>query len=69
MDLATNLVGVREIAVKAGVGSSAVCNWAIRYEDFPQPVVVLSFGPVYWWPTIERWLKATGRLAEITFEI
>jgi len=56
------LVGLTEIAQRAGVGNAAVCNWTVRHEDFPQPIAELHMGPVFWWPHVEQWLKLTGRL-------
>ena len=60
-DLARNLVGAAEIAGRAGVGTRAVSMWRARHETFPTPID-LKMGPVYWWPSVERWLKETGRL-------
>lgn len=57
------LVGLSEIAKRVGLKKvSAVANWRVRYDDFPQPVADLSMGPVFWWPHVEAWLKRTGRL-------
>lgn len=60
--LNTNLlVGLTEISDKADVSRSAVGNWVNRYEDFPEPVVTLASGPVFYWPEVKTWLKETGR--------
>ena len=57
------LVGVSEIARRLGVGrTQAVHMWRKRHADFPQPVAVLDMGLVFYWPDVERWAKATGRL-------
>ena len=55
------LVGLIEIARRAGVRRPVVSDWRRRHADFPQPVVELAVGPVFWWPDVERWLAATGR--------
>jgi hypothetical protein len=56
------LVGLKEIAQRAGLKkTSAVANWRIRYDDFPDTVADLGCGPVFWWPQVERWLQKTGR--------
>lgn len=56
------LVGLREIADATSVGTTAVANWRVRYEDFPQPVAELYMGPVFWWPHVELWLRRNDRL-------
>lgn len=55
------LVGLIEIAMRAGVRRPVVSMWRTRYTNFPEPVSTLSVGPIFWWPEIERWLIATGR--------
>lgn len=59
-----DLVGVTEIAKKVGVRLSAVSNWTVRHLDFPEPVVELSFGKLWLWSDVERWLDETGRSAK-----
>jgi len=56
------LVGVSEIAARAGVVRSAVTNWVERYDDFPAPVADLHCGPIYWWPHVAAWLRESHRL-------
>lgn len=55
------LVGLTEIAQRAGVQKAAVSMWRTRHETFPEPVADLHCGPVFWWPSVEQWLKATNR--------
>ena len=55
------LVGLIEIARRAGVRRPVVSDWRRRHADFPRPVAELAVGPVFWWPDVERWLVATGR--------
>lgn len=58
------LVGVTEIAAKLGLKSpQLVRDWRNRYADFPQPVARLAMGLVWYWPEVERWAKARGRLS------
>lgn len=56
------LVGLTEISDRAEVSRSAVGNWVNRYEDFPETVVNLASGPVFYWPEVKKWLKETKRL-------
>lgn len=55
------LVGLIEIAMRAGVKRPVVSTWRTRYDDFPAPVAVLAVGPIFWWHDVERWLIDTGR--------
>jgi len=55
------LVTVKEIAVRAGVSSSAVCNWTKRDLSFPEPLVHRGQLVLYWWPSVYTWLSMTGR--------
>ncbi len=58
------LVGAKEIADRLGAKRpQVVYEWRRRHEDFPQPLVTLSIGSVWYWPDVERWAKATGRLS------
>ena len=50
------IVGVSEIAQKAGVTSAAVSNWRKRYDDFPAPKSDLSSGPVFDESEIDVWI-------------
>jgi hypothetical protein len=55
------LVGLTEIAQRAGVQKNAVSSWRTRHKDFPAPVAELASGAVWLWPDVEEWLIATGR--------
>lgn len=52
-----DLVTVQQIAEKAVVDWRTVHQWKRRH-DFPSPLA----GNVYHWPSVEAWLKLTGRL-------
>lgn len=57
------LVGAAEIAKRLGVARpQVVYGWRTRHEDFPKPVLRLSIGQVWYWPEVQRWAEATGRL-------
>lgn len=53
----TELVGISEIAVMAGVSRSAVTNWRVRDRRFPAPVADLASGPVFDRDRIDTYLK------------
>jgi hypothetical protein len=55
------LVGLTEIAQRAGTQKQAVSMWQSRHEDFPEPIAVLRTGQVWWWPEVQAWLQKTGR--------
>jgi hypothetical protein len=55
------LVGLTEIAQRAGVRKQAVAMWRTRHPDFPRPVAELHTGAVWWWPHVRSWLRRTGR--------
>lgn len=58
------LVGAAEIAERLGLSRpSVVHDWRKRHPDFPAPAVRLSVGLIWLWPDVERWARATGRLA------
>lgn len=57
------LVGAAEIAARLGVKRPQVVHgWRTRYPDFPEPVAHLRQALVWYWPDVERWAKATGRI-------
>jgi len=60
----TDLVGIIEIANRAGVKKDAVHKWRKRYAGFPAPVVMLAATPVWEWDDVARWLEETGRRVE-----
>ena len=57
----SDLVGLAEIAQRAGVTKDAVHKWRARYQDFPAPMAVLAATPVWDYGDVQRWLIATGR--------
>ena len=57
------MVGTAEIAQRLGVKRPQVVHdWRRRYSDFPAPVARLSQVWVWYWPEVERWGTAHGRL-------
>lgn len=56
----SNLVGLREISQRAGMGFREVVSLR-QGKGFPRPLVVLSVGEVYWWPEIRKWLSEDRR--------
>jgi hypothetical protein len=52
------MVGVSEIARKAGVTTAAVSNWRARHNDFPAPIADLDSGPVFDEEQIDAWLQS-----------
>jgi predicted DNA-binding transcriptional regulator AlpA len=60
-EVTLNLVGVKEIAQRAGVTVDAVHKWRERDPStFPRPVAELAQGPVWKWEHVDAWLKARG---------
>lgn len=59
---AEGLVGAAEIADRLDVARQMVHLWRQRHDDFPEPVASLRQAMVWYWPDVERWAKATGRL-------
>ncbi len=56
------LVGAQEISDLLGLARPQVVHeWRRRHSDFPQPVARLSMGLLWYWPEVERWVRATGR--------
>jgi hypothetical protein len=56
-----DLVGLTEIAMRAGVRKPVVSMWRSRHESFPEPSAMLATGAVWFWPDVEKWLTDTGR--------
>ena len=54
-------VSVGEIAIIAGVGSSAVSNWRSRHTDFPLPTESGPGGDVFDRDEVLKWLRDHGR--------
>lgn len=49
-----DLVAMGDLARERGISSSAATGWR-RYEDFPDPLVILSTGPVYSRQQVQDW--------------
>ena len=60
------LVTPAEVARLAGVGRAAVSNWRRRYPDFPQPVEGSAASPKFVLADVDRWLRETGKLRELS---
>jgi len=58
-----DLVTVRDIANRFGVGIQAVHQWRRRDPRFPRPVTTLGQSLVFSWAAVEKWARATGRLS------
>jgi hypothetical protein len=58
-----DLVTVREIAGRFGVGVQAVHQWRRRDPRFPKPLAVHSCALVFSWRAMQRRARQTGRLA------
>jgi predicted DNA-binding transcriptional regulator AlpA len=57
------LVGAAEIAERLGVKRPQVVHdWRRRHAEFPEPVAKLRTALIWYWPDIEKWARATGRL-------
>lgn len=56
-----DLVGVSEIAARAGRPINTVQSWRRRNPDFPVPVAQLATGPVWLWPAVSRWIHIRTR--------
>jgi hypothetical protein len=52
------IVGISEIAARAGVQPNTVKVWRQRHHDFPPPAAQLAMGPVWFWPDVEPWVVA-----------
>lgn len=58
---ASELVGVAEIAERSGRPVSTVQSWRRRHAGFPVPFAQLASGPVWQWPSVDRWIRASPR--------
>lgn len=52
------LVGVSELADRAGVKPHTVSIWRERHDDFPAPALELKAGPIWSWRDVEPWVTA-----------
>lgn len=50
-------VGHHEIAEMLGVNVATIYKWRQRYEDFPEPLLELAMGPLFWAPHVQTWFK------------
>jgi hypothetical protein len=50
-----DLVGLREISARSGVGIDTVAIWATG-GDFPEPEARLAVGKVWVWGPVHHWL-------------
>lgn len=50
-----DLAGVKELGDVFGVTAAAVCNWAKRYDTFPQPVAKIGGTRIYRISEVRRW--------------
>jgi predicted DNA-binding transcriptional regulator AlpA len=62
--VATELVGVAEIARMLGVSRQRVDQMARSDPEFPAPVAELTAGRIWRLQDIERWARSTGRVLE-----
>jgi predicted DNA-binding transcriptional regulator AlpA len=51
-----DLVGIAEIALRAGVARDTIRKWRQRHPDFPQPLITLATGPVWDYAEIQAWI-------------
>src|SRR4051812_37026185 len=59
--IGTMLVGLTEIAQRAGVQKPVVSMWHTRHDGFPEPIAHLRTGAIWWWPDVQVWLTETNR--------
>ncbi len=56
---ARGLVGPADIATRLGVSPTTVSAWK-RRGLLPEPEILVSGVPLWFWPDIERWAKETN---------
>lgn len=61
--MATDIVGMVEIAERLNVQRTTVERWRQRHADFPPPSLVVSGTPIWPWPKIEAWARSHGRVS------
>lgn len=59
--LGETMVGVAEIAERAGVRPDTIHAWRQRHPEFPTPITTLAAGPVWAWSDVARWLAIPRR--------
>jgi predicted DNA-binding transcriptional regulator AlpA len=57
-----DLVDAAMIASRVGISRSVVYSWTTRHTSFPRPVATFGTVKLWLWPSVEAWLRATGRL-------
>lgn len=60
--MATDLMGVHEIAELLGVSRQRVDELSRTRDDFPAPIETLKSGRIWQRSDIEAWARATGRI-------
>jgi predicted DNA-binding transcriptional regulator AlpA len=64
LDTRTELVIAADIAERLGISRPRVSVLATR-RDFPRPVGRLGRSDVWYWTSVERWARETGRLTPV----
>jgi predicted DNA-binding transcriptional regulator AlpA len=64
LDARTELVIAADIGTRLGISRPRVSVLATRPE-FPRPVGRLGRSDVWYWTSVERWARETGRLTPI----
>jgi predicted DNA-binding transcriptional regulator AlpA len=64
IDARTELVIAADIAERLGISRPRVSVLATR-PDFPRPVGRLGRSDVWYWTSVERWARETGRLTPV----
>lgn len=57
-----DVVGVDEIAGRAGVTFVIVVDRWWPQPDFPQPMKILAQGPIWYWPSVVAWIERTDEV-------
>lgn len=64
MDFRADLVGVNEIADRAGVKPNTVVTWRRRHPNFPVPITTLAIGDIWIWADVEPWVVQQKKKAK-----
>lgn len=62
----SDVVGVAEVARRAGRSVNTIQSWRRRHADFPRPVVTLGAGPIWNWAAVEEWIATRALSREIS---